>query len=118
MLNSILTVFEQPARRDRLYPNTIISFTDNDFPPESVEPHEGALVIIAQVRPVDVRRIMIDNGSLVDVLYSHAYQRLDLEGWKMEVGQESLLYGFSNDSVHVAGTIELHVVFGIAPQQL
>lgn len=69
-----------------------------------MEPHEGVLVITAQVGPVDVRRMMIDNGSLVDILYSHAYQKLDLDGRKMEVGQEAPLYRFSNDPIHVAGT--------------
>lgn len=109
-------VSEQPVRRDRPYPGTVISFFDEDYPPESVEPREGALVITAQVGPVDMRRIMMDNGSLVDILYTHSYQRLDLEGRKMEVGQESPLYGFNNDPVHVVGMIELHVIFGMAPQ--
>lgn len=36
----------------------------------------------------------------------------------MEVGQEGPLYGFSNDHVHVVGTIELPVTFGTAPQQV
>lgn len=96
----------------------VISFTDDDFSSESIEPHEGALVITAQVGPVDVRRIMIDNGSSVDILYAHAYQRLDLEGRKMEAGQKSPLYGFSNDLVHAAGTIKLPVVFSTAPQHV
>lgn len=114
-LDSILTVFEQPARRDRLYPGTIIYFFDKDYPPKSVEPHEGALVITAQVGPVDMRRIIINNGSSVDILYTHVYQRLDLEGRKMEVRQESPLYGFSNDPVPVVETIKLFITFGTAP---
>lgn len=46
-LDSILIVSEQLIRRDRPYPDMVISFTDEDYPPESVEPHEGALVITA-----------------------------------------------------------------------
>lgn len=61
---------------------------------------------------------MIDNGSLMDILYSHAYQRMDLEGHKMEVGQEAPLYGFNNDLVNVVRTIELPVTFGTTPQQV
>lgn len=75
-------------------------------------------MITAQVGLMDMKRMIIDNGSSVDILYSHAYQRLDLEGRKMEVGQEAPLYGFNNDPVHVAGTIDLPVVFGMAPQQV
>lgn len=66
--------------KDRAYLGTVISFTDEDYPSESVEPHKGALVITTQVGSVDMRRMMIGNGSSVDILYSHAYQRLDLEG--------------------------------------
>lgn len=83
-----------------------------------VEPLKGALVITAQVRPVDMRRIIIDNGSSVNILYGHMYQRMDLEGKKMEVGQEAPLYGFNNDLVNVVGIIELSVTFGTAPQQV
>lgn len=72
-LDSILTVSEQPARRDRPYPDIVISFSDEDYLFESMELHERALVITAQVGPVYMRRIMIDNGSSVDILYSHAY---------------------------------------------
>lgn len=103
---------------ERPYPNTIIFFSNEDYPPDTVEPLEGALVITAQVGLVNMRRIMIDNGPSVDILYNHAYQRMDLEGRKMEIEQESLLYGFNNDLVHVIGTIELLVIFGTTPQQV
>lgn len=59
---------------------------------------------------------MIDNGSSMNILYSHTYQMMDLEGKKIEVGQEAPLYGFSNDPVNVVGIIELSVTFGTAPQ--
>lgn len=111
-----MSVSDHPVRRDRAFPVTVISFTDEYYPSELVDQHEGALVITTQVGPVDMGRMMIDNGSSVDILYNHAYQRMDLGGRKMEVGQEAPLYGFSNDPVHVAGTIELPVVFGTNPQ--
>lgn len=47
LVDAILAVFEQPARRDRAYPDTVISFSDEYYPIESVEPHEGTLVITA-----------------------------------------------------------------------
>lgn len=111
-------VSEQPARREHPYPDTVISFFDEDYPPESVEPYKGALVITAQVRAIDMRRIMIENGSSVDILYTRAYQRLDLEGRKMEAGQEAPPYGFSNDPMNVVGTIVLLVTFGTTPQHV
>lgn len=59
---------------------------------------------------------MIDNDSSVDILYNYAYQRMDLEGQKMEIDHESPLYGFNNDLVHVAGIIKLPIIFGSASQ--
>lgn len=76
----MLVVSEHPTRRERTYTGMVISFTNEDYPIDSVEPHEGALVITTQVSQVDMRRMMIDNGSSVDILYSHAYQRMNLEG--------------------------------------
>lgn len=105
----------QPTRRERPYLDTIISFSEEDYSPESVELHEGALVIFAQVGPLDMRRIMIDNRSSVDILYTHTYQRLNLEGRKMEVRHEAPLYGFNNDPMNMVGTIELPITFGTAP---
>lgn len=68
----MLTVSDT-VKKDRAFPGTVISFSDEDYLVESVEPHEGALVITAQVGPVDMKMMMIDNGSSVDILYSHAY---------------------------------------------
>lgn len=87
-----MALSNQPLKGERPYPNTIIFFSDVDYSSDMVEPHEGALVITTQVRPVDMRRIMIDNGSSVDIIYSHTYQMIDLEGMKMEVEHESTLY--------------------------
>lgn len=68
LLDAVLTVSKQPSRRDRLFPDTVISFTNEDYPSESIEPHEGALAITAQVRTMEIKIIMIDNSSSVDIL--------------------------------------------------
>lgn len=84
----ILAVSDQPVKGEKPYPNTMISFSDEDYPPHTMKPHEGALIIMAQVGPVNMRRIVIDNDSSMDILYNHAYQMIDLGGWKMEIGQQ------------------------------
>lgn len=117
-LDVVMTLAGKPPKAERAYPGSVISFTDEDFPSEPIKLHEGALVITTQVGSVDMKRMMIDNGSSVDFLYAHAYHRMPLDGRKIEIGQEAPLYGFSNDQVNVAGTIELPVVFGTAPQQV
>lgn len=86
----------------------VIFFSDEDYPIDAVEPHEDALVITTEVSSVNICMIMINNGSLAFVLYSHAYQRIDF-------CQESPSYGFSNDLVHDMGTIELSLIFSTTP---
>lgn len=67
-LDAVLSGSYQPVRRERLYPGSVISFTDEDFLLKPIEPHEGALVITAQVGSMDMKRMMIDNGSSIDIL--------------------------------------------------
>lgn len=38
---SIFIVFDQSSKREQPYPNTIISFSDEDYPLDTVESHEG-----------------------------------------------------------------------------
>lgn len=56
----------------------VISLSDKDSEGIS-DPHEDALVISIEVN-YDVKRILVDNNSYVDILYYHAYQRMNLYG--------------------------------------
>lgn len=107
----------QVSAQPKALKTTAIIFTDEDYSSGMVTPHEDALVIIAQVGTMDLRRILVDNGSSVDVLYGHAYNRLDLRGRKLELCNEPPLCGFGNAHVLIVGTIELPVIFSTSPQQ-
>jgi len=54
-LDSVMSVADTPPKTDRAFPETVISFTDADYPSEPIEPHEGALVITVQVDLMDVK---------------------------------------------------------------
>lgn len=103
LLDDVLSMSDQPVRQERQYSGTIISFSDEEYFSEPIEPHEEALIITGQVGSLDMKRIITDNGSSVDILYAHTYRRVDLEGKKMEIRQEPPLYGFSNNPFRVAG---------------
>ena len=59
-----------------LYPTTAthlpISFTSDDMEGLYL-PHDDALVVSAVIANFNVRRILIDNGSLVDILFISAF---------------------------------------------
>ena len=65
----------------RMRVNNTISFSDKDY--EGVQiPHTDALVILARVAKWKIRRIMVDTGSSVDILFNHYYEKIKhkLEG--------------------------------------
>lgn len=64
-----------------------------------------------------MKKILIDNGSSVDILYHHAFSRLDMEDRKLK-NTHTLLYGFIANEVKVVGTIDLPVLFGALPCQM
>ena len=56
-------------------------------------PYVNALVITAKVANSNVHRMLVDNGSIVDIIYLDAYKRMGLI--ESELGPTTLpLYGF------------------------
>lgn len=53
----------------------------------------------------------------MDVLYHHAYARMDLGDRKMSDAKDVPLYGFTGNEVKVVGVIDLPVLFGSPPCQ-
>ena len=77
--------------------NIVISFTDDEAR-RLVHPHTDALVVTLSVANGKVFCIQIDTGSSTDILFTSAFQ-------KMNVGVEkirpikTLLYGFGGERV-------------------
>ncbi|XP_064940582.1 uncharacterized protein LOC135594090 [Musa acuminata AAA Group] len=77
--------------------------------------HDDALVISAMVANVQVRRIMVDIGSSVDILYFDAFQKLGLARENMRP-MSSALTGFIGDSISPLGAITLPLTLGVPPR--
>ena len=100
----------------RLWTNQRSHFTDADA--ERVDhPHDDAIVITLLIADYTTKRVLVDNGSLADILYYPAYQQ-------MRLGRDQLrpinspLVGFSGMKVQHVGIITLPVVVGAYPQQV
>ena len=61
-------------------------------------PHEDALVVTAKIANNIVHRILVDNGSTINVLYWHTYQKIGLTRTNLSP-TTSPLYGFTRDYV-------------------
>ena len=79
-------------------------------------PHCDALVIMAMIANNNVHRILVDNGSSVDILYYQAFQRMGLKVNDLKPSPNPI-YGFIGDSVIPLGVISLPTTLGEYPRQ-
>ncbi|XP_065620673.1 uncharacterized protein LOC136063755 [Quercus suber] len=93
-----------------------ISFTDEEAK-RIHHPHDDAIVITLLIADYRTRRMLVNNGSSVDILYYPAFQQ-------MRFGRDQLcpacspLIGFRAMKVQPVSTITLPVVVGSYPQQI
>ena len=80
-------------------------------------PHTDALVIIAKVANSNVHRLLVDDGSTIDIIYLEEYKRMGLIESEL-CPSTSPLYGFKGDHVIPRGTVKLAVIGGEHPRVL
>ncbi|XP_074362323.1 uncharacterized protein LOC141702555 [Apium graveolens] len=98
-------------------PDLVISFSSKDY--EGVNPHHNvALVVTLDIFDNEVRRMLIDNGSLVNILFKHTVDRMHLGSVHSNECREDPLYGFGHNLIPIQGTLYLPVIFGSAPNQV
>ena len=95
--------------------DTTITFSDSDL--EGCQhPHHDPLVVRAIVANTTVHRVLIDNGSSVDIIFASAFD-------KMGIGREKLepvnthVRGFSGENVLPLGSIQLVLTLGEPSRQ-
>lgn len=76
-----------------------------------IEDHQDVLIIIEKIETNTVKKILVDNSNLVEILQHTTYSRMDLENRKMGNTKDILLYDFNGIDVKVVGVIDLLVLF-------
>ena len=95
--------------------DTSITFSDSDME-GCKHPHDDPLVVRAIVANKTVHRVLVDNGSSADIIFTSAFD-------KMGIGREKLepvnthLRGFSGEKVLSLGSIQLVLTPGEPPCQ-
>ncbi|XP_074351442.1 uncharacterized protein LOC141690550 [Apium graveolens] len=98
-------------------PDLVISFSNKDY--EGFNPHHNAaLVVTLDIFDNEVRRMLIDNGSSVNILFKHTVDRMQFGSVRSNECREDPLYGFDHNLVLIQGTLYLPVIFGSAPNQV
>ncbi|KAJ4952246.1 hypothetical protein NE237_029078 [Protea cynaroides] len=83
----------------------LMIFNDKDLI-NVVSPHKDTLLIIAVIADFDVSRIMVDKGSVADILYYHTFQKVNFIDEMLGPIVHSLTR-FTGDSMCVKGGIHL-----------
>ncbi|XP_021805812.1 uncharacterized protein LOC110749919 [Prunus avium] len=81
-----------------------------------IYPHNDPMIIRAEIAEFDVCRILIDNGSSVNVIFADAFKELGIDDSQVN-RQLSPLLSFSGDLVQPIGSVSLPISFGIAPRR-
>ena len=83
--SKVLSVFRPPAedhcqasKRAKVDVPLILGFSDEDKV-GTIQPHDDALVVTLRIGGYDVKRVMIDQGSVVDIMYPDLYKGLGLK---------------------------------------
>ena len=88
----------------------MLGFSDEDKI-ETIQPHNDALVVTLRIRGLDVKRVLVDQGSAVEVMYSDLYRGLNLKP-EVLTTYDSPLVSFRGKTVARRGQIRLPIQTG------
>ena len=81
------------------------------------QPHNDLLVIMLNIEVFNTKRMLVDNGSFVDIIYLPTFQQLKLDPKRLRPFKSPLV-SFSGDRVYPRGIVTLTVTVGAQPKQL
>ena len=100
--------FEDTSRepkRARLERPLVLGFSDEDKI-GTIQPHDDALVITLRIGGYDVKRVMVDQGSVAEIMYPNLYKGLSLRAEDL-IPYSSPLVSFEGKVIIPKGQIRL-----------
>ena len=76
--------------------------------------HSDPLVVDVQIANMMVKKVLVDRGSSVNILYKSSLERMKLSVKDLEQCNQTI-YGFSSDGLAPTGSIRLPVTAGTGP---
>ena len=99
------------SKRVKMNVPLVLSFLDEDKL-ETIQPHDDALVVTLRISGYDVKRVMIDQGSVAEIMYPDLYKGLGLKPENLTT-YSSPQVSFEGKMVVPKGQIRLPVQIGI-----
>ena len=97
-------------KRSKKKSSLILGFLDEDKR-GIIQPHDDALVVTLRIRGFDVRRVLVDSGSAVEVMYPDLYKGLNLRPEDL-TSYDSPLISFEGKTVTPKRQIRLPIQTG------
>ena len=94
---------EQPSEKKLKLTQEPIVFNDDDLE-GTIQPHDNALMVTARINGFIVKRVLIDQGSGVEVMYPDLFKGLGLKNENLSK-YDTPLVGFNSQMVIPEGQI-------------
>ena len=85
------------SKRAKILIQPTLGFSDGDKA-GTVQPHDDALVVTLRIGGYDVRRVLVDQGSVIEIMYPDLYKGLNLKSEDL-TAYESPLVSFKGKTV-------------------
>ncbi|XP_063938095.1 uncharacterized protein LOC135147955 [Daucus carota subsp. sativus] len=109
----VMCIIGEPPKRAK----TEITLTFDDSDLEGVKfPHDDPLVITPVIGNSSIKRVLVDNGASVDILFYDAYQKMGYADSQLTPSNMPI-YGFNGVESKIEGMIQLPVTMGAEPRQ-
>ena len=95
------------SKRAKIQIQPTLGFSDEDKV-ETIQPHDDALVVTLRIGGFDVKRVLVDQGSAIKIMYPDLYKGLHLKSEDL-TGYASPLISFERKTVIPKGQIRLPV---------
>ncbi|XP_030930222.1 uncharacterized protein LOC115955943 [Quercus lobata] len=107
---SLAEEYSSMPKKARMGIPLVLGFSDEDKV-GTIQPYDDALMVTLRIGEYDVKRVMIDQGSAVDVMYPDLYKGLNLKSENL-VAYNSPLVSFEGRMVIPKGQIRLPMQTG------
>ncbi|XP_030931175.1 uncharacterized protein LOC115957077 [Quercus lobata] len=98
---------EKESKRSKKGNSPVLAFSDEDKI-GTIQPHDDALVVTLRIGRFDVKRVLVDPGSAVEVMYPDLYRGLNLKPEDL-TAYDSPLISFEWKTVIPKGQIRLPI---------
>ncbi|XP_030930550.1 uncharacterized protein LOC115956260 [Quercus lobata] len=101
---------DRESKRSKKGASPVLGFSDEDKI-GTIQPHDDALVVTLRIGRFDVKRVLVDQGSAVEVMYPNLYKELNLKPEDLTT-YDSPLVSFKGKTVTPRGQIRLPIQTG------